>query len=230
MTTPWDSFLTEQDRAVIARGRFGRRMGFGERCAVVVIDAQKYMVGEDGNDAAWPSSCGEIGRRAVGEIARVVGAAQAAGVPCFFTLFEIDPSGSDMGVYRRKRDLLESDHWCLAGSTGAQMVPQLEPGAGDIVFVKKKPSGFHGTPLLGYLVERGIDTVVVVGGATSNCIRATVFDASSYNFRTIVPQEAVFDRIPISHAISLFDMDRQFADVVAVQQVLDHFQALPRAR
>ena len=40
MTTPWDSFLTEQDRAVIARGRFGRRMGFGERCAVIVIDAQ----------------------------------------------------------------------------------------------------------------------------------------------------------------------------------------------
>lgn len=230
MTTPWESFLTEQDRAVIARGRFGRRMGFGQRTAVVVIDAQKYMVGEDGNDAAWPSSCGEIGRRAVGEIARVVGAAQAAGVPCFFTLFEIDPSGSDMGVYRRKRDLLENDHWCLAGSTGAQMVPQLKPGAGDIVFVKKKPSGFHGTPLLGYLVERGIDTVVIVGGATSNCIRATVFDASSYNFRTIVAQEAVFDRIPISHAISLFDMDRQFADVVPVQQVLDHFAAQPRAQ
>ena len=94
------------------------------------------------------------------------------------------------------------------------------PGPGDVVFVKKKPSGFHGTPLLGYLVERRIDTVVVVGGATSNCIRATVFDASSYNFRTIVPAEAVFDRIPVSHAISLFDMDRQFADVVCVEDVL----------
>jgi nicotinamidase-related amidase len=226
MSTPWDSFLTEQDRAVIARGRFGRRMGFGQHVAVVVIDAQKYMVGEAGNDAAWPSSCGDIGRQALAEIARVVGAAQGAGIPCFFTLFEIDRSGSDMGVYRRKRDLLESDHWCLAGSTGAQLVPQLQPAAGDVVFVKKKPSGFHGTPLLGYLVERGIDTVVIVGGATSNCIRATVFDAASYNLRAIVPQEAVFDRIPISHAISLFDMDRQFADVVPVQQVLDRFQSL----
>jgi nicotinamidase-related amidase len=88
------------------------------------------------------------------------------------------------------------------------------------VFVKKKPSGFHGTPLLGLLVDRRIDTVIVMGGATSNCIRATVFDASSYNFRTIVPEEAVFDRIPVSHAISLFDMDRQFADVVSVDAVL----------
>lgn len=226
---PWESFLTEQDRAVIARGRFGRRMGFGARPAVIVIDAQRYMVGEDGNDADWPSSCGQIGRLAVAEIAKVVSAAQAARVPCFFTQFELDRGGSDMGVYRRKRDLLKSDHWCLAGSTGAQLVPQVQPGSDDIVFVKKKPSGFHGTPLLGYLVERQVDTVIIVGGATSNCIRATVFDASSFNLRAIVPHEAVFDRIPISHAISLFDMDRQFADVVGVDEVLTYLRRLPAA-
>lgn len=220
---PWESFLTEPDRAVVARGRFGRRMGFGQRAAVVVIDAQKYMVGEAGCDVEWPSSCGEMGRRAVREIAGLVAAAQAATVPCFFSRFELAADGSDIGVYGRKRDLLQSPHWCLSGSVGAELVPQLRPTSGDVVFVKKKPSGFHGTPLLGYLVERRIDTVIVVGGATSNCIRATVFDASSYNFRTIVPHEAVFDRIPISHAISLFDMDRQFADVVTVQETLDYF-------
>jgi maleamate amidohydrolase len=51
-------------------------------------------------------------------------------------------------------------------------------------------------------------------------VRATVFDSASYNFRTIVPADAVFDRLPISHAISLFDMDRQFADVVTSQDVI----------
>jgi len=217
---PWQSYLGPQDEAVIARARFGRRMGFGTRPAVLVIDAQRYMVGEEGRDQDWPSSCGVPGRQAVREIARVVGAAQAAGVPCFFTLFEIARDGRDMGVYQRKRALLDSEHWCLEGSRGAAMVPELVPGPLDIVFVKKKPSGFHGTPLLGYLVERGIDTVIVTGGATSNCVRATVFDASSWNFRTIVAQEAVFDRIPVSHAISLFDMDRQFADVTPVDEVL----------
>ena len=223
--TPWQSFLTEQDRKVLARGKFGRRMGFGARPAVLVIDAQRYMVGEPERDDAWPSSCGDVGREAVARIAEVVSAAQASRVPCFFTRFELARDGSDMGVYGRKRDLLASEHWCLAGSVGAELVPQLQPAAGDIVFVKKKPSGFHGTPLLGYLVERGVDTVIVVGGATSNCIRATVFDAASYNLRAIVPQEAVFDRIPVSHAISLFDMDRQFADVVPVQQVLEYLKA-----
>jgi len=54
-----------------------------------------------------------------------------------------------------------------------------------------------------------------------------VFDAASYNFRAIVPEEAVFDRIPISHAVSLFDMDRQFADVVASADVMRYLEHLP---
>jgi maleamate amidohydrolase len=224
---PWEHFLTDADRAVLAKGRFGTRMGFGQRPAVVVIDAQRYMVGEAGRDAEWPSSCGDVGRAAVEQIASVVQAAQANGVPCFFTRFELEADGSDIGVYGRKRALLDSPHWCLAGTRGAELVPHLKPAAGDIVFVKKKPSGFHGTPLLGYLVQRQVDTVIVMGGATSNCVRATVFDASSYNFRAIVPQEAVFDRIPVSHAISLFDMDRQFADVVPVADVVQYVDALP---
>ncbi len=224
----WQDYLSDADRAVLARGRFGQRMGFGARLAVVVIDAQNYMVGAPGQDSDWPSSCGDIGRAAVAQIAAITGSAQAAGVPCFFTRFEVARDGSDIGVYGRKRTLLQSEHWCLAGSRGAELVPQLTPAPGDVVFVKKKPSGFHGTPLLGYLVDRGIDTVIVVGGATSNCVRATVFDASSYNFRVIVPAEAVFDRIPVSHAISLFDMDRQFADVMPVTGVLSHLDALPR--
>jgi nicotinamidase-related amidase len=217
---PWDAFLTEADRAVLAKGRFQRRMGFGSRPALLVIDAQRYMVGEEGNDAAWPSSCGAVGRASLAQIARVVRAAQAAGAPCFFTRFALDPAGRDIGVYGRKRDLLQNPHWCLEGTRGAELAPELQPGPHDLVFVKKKPSGFHGTPLLGYLQDRGVDTVIVTGGATSNCVQATVFDASSYNLRAIVPQEAVFDRIPVSHAIALFDMDRQFADVLPVEEVL----------
>jgi nicotinamidase-related amidase len=225
---PWEAYLDEADRAVLARGRFGTRMGFGTRPAVVVIDAQRYMVGEEGKDAEWPSSCGDVGRAAARQIAWVVEAAQASGVPCFFTRFELERDGSDIGVYGRKRALLDSPHWCLAGTRGAELLPELKPGPRDLVFVKKKPSGFHGTPLLVYLVDRQVDTVIVIGGATSNCIRATVFDASSWNFRVIVPRQAVFDRIPVSHAISLFDMDRQFADVVDVADTLSYLQDIGR--
>jgi nicotinamidase-related amidase len=218
---PWDPYLTESDRAVIARGRFGQRMGFGARPALVVIDCQRYMVGERGvSDGRFPSSCGAVGWAAVDRIAAILDAARAGAVPVFLTRFALDPDGRDIGVYARKRAFLKRDDWCLEGTEGAELLPEVGPRDGDIVFTKKKPSAFHGTPLLGYLIDRGIDTVIVLGGATSNCVRATVFDSASYNFRTIVAGDAVFDRLAISHAISLFDMDRQFADVVTSEEVI----------
>ena len=143
-----------------------------------------------------------------------------------FTRFVLDPSGNDIGVYGRKRELLASPHWCLDGTPGAELLPELAAGPDDFVIVKKKPSAFFGTPLLSLLVDRGIDTVIVCGGATSNCVRATVFDASSYNFRTIVAEEAVMDRIPVSHAIALFDMDRQFADIVKCDDIVAYLENL----
>jgi maleamate amidohydrolase len=226
---PWDAYLSEADRAVLTRGRFARRMGFGDRPAVVAIDCQRYMVGERGvRDDRYPSSCGEAGWAAVDRIAEVLAGARAAGAPVFLTRFALDPNGADVGVYALKREFLRRADWCLEGTEGADLLNEVGPRDGDIVLVKKKPSAFHGTPLLAYLIDRKIDTLVIVGGATSNCVRATVFDSASYNFRTIVPCDAVFDRLPISHAISLFDMDRQFADVMSASEAIIELRATAR--
>lgn len=222
---PWQRYLDAADRAVLARGRFAQRMGFGARPAIIAIDCQRYMVGERGvTDDRYPSSCGEVGWRAVDRIAAILKAGRAAGVPVFLSRFALDPAGADIGVYGRKRAFLDRADWCLEGTPGAALLAEVGPEPGDIVFVKKKPSGFLGTPLLSYLIDRAIDTVVVLGGATSNCVRATVFDAASYNLRAIVAEDAVFDRLPVSHAISLFDMDRQFADVVTAADVIAHLR------
>jgi maleamate amidohydrolase len=225
----WELYLNDADRAVLARGRFGRRMGFGDRPAVVAIDCQRYMVGERGvRDDRYPSSCGDVGWAAVDRIGSILQAAREAGAPVFLTRFALDPTGADVGVYARKRDFLHRSDWCLEGTEGAKLLPEVGPSSGDVVLVKKKPSAFHGTPLLAYLIDRTVDTLVIVGGATSNCVRATVFDSASYNFRTIVPEDAVFDRLAISHAISLFDMDRQFADVTSADDVIAELRARPR--
>jgi nicotinamidase-related amidase len=196
----------------------------------IIARRYSYMVGERGvTDERYPSSCGAIGWAAVDQIARLLDAGRAAGAPVFLTRFALDPDGLDIGVYGRKRAFLDRADWCLEGTPGADLLPEVGPQPGDIVFVKKKPSGFFGTPLLSHLIDRAIDTVIVLGGATSNCVRATVFDSSSYSFRTIVPDDAVFDRLPVSHAISLFDMDRQFADVVTTDDVLHSFASLSEA-
>lgn len=203
------------------RAGFGRTVGMGRRAAMVVIDAQRYMVAPDaGQDAAFPSSCGDTGRAALARLAALLPELRHRGVPLFYTRFELAPDGSDIGVYGRKRPLLETGNWCLPGSAGAEIHPAVTPAAGDIQFVKKKPSAFCGTPLTALLVDRGIDTVLLSGGSTSNCVRATAIDAMSFNYRTVVVEDCVFDRLNISHQVALFDLERQAADVLDAEATL----------
>lgn len=227
MQSSWTDLLSDEDRTRLQAARFARRVGMGTRPAVVVIDVQNYMVGapDPGSSVAYPSAC-PTGRSAVTNLARLLPAARAAGVPVFYTRFELRRDGLDIGVYGRKRDLLDTEGWCLEDSVGAEIVPAVAAQPEDIVFVKKKPSAFHGTPLLGLLIDRGIDSLVVTGGSTSNCVRSTVVDAMSYNYRPIVVEDCVFDRFEISHRVTLFDMDRQYADVMGSEEVMGAFSRL----
>ena len=213
-------FLSGEELTRLDRAGFGQAIGVGRRPAMVVIDAQRYMVAPDADhDAAFPSSCGDMGRAALARLAALP-ELRRRGIPLFYTRFELAPDGSDIGVYGRKRPLLETGNWCLAGSTGAEIHPVVAPVAGDIQFVKKKPSAFYGTPLTALLVDRGIDTVLLSGGSTSNCVRATAIDAMSFNYRTVVVEDCVFDRLSISHQVALFDLERQAADVLDSDAIL----------
>lgn len=217
----WDDLLSDGDRALLERARFARRVGIGARPAVIVIDAQNYMVGPPpGSSHDYPSACGPAAEAALARLAPLLDVARAARCPVVYTRFELRRDGADIGVYGRKRDLLETEGWCLEGSEGAELAAQVAPVPTDIVLVKKKPSAFFCTPLLGLLVERGVDSVILAGGSTANCVRATAVDAASYNFRTLVVADCVFDRFEISHRVALFDLDRQYADVVSSEDVI----------
>ena len=225
----WERYLTAEDRAVLEKGRWGRRGGFGVAPAVLAIDCQYYMTGiRDGEQESYPYSCGPLGWAAVDRMAEILAAARRAGAPVVYTRFVVDPERS-AGSFARKVGVPQGEHVMRPGTHGAEIVAELRPAPGDPVFDKEKSSAFFGTQVLPWLLERRIDTLIVVGGSTSNCIRATVLDASSYNFRTIVPAEAVFDRIPISHHVSLFDMNRTFADVLPTDEVLGWLDGLPRS-
>lgn len=232
MANSWESYLSEEDRATLARGKWGQRQEPGLRPAVVSIDVQNYMVGQRGkDDGDYPFSCGGIGWAAVDASKEILSAARAAGAPVFYTRFALDAAGHDGGVFTRKVGKGVGEYAFVDGTFGSEFVAEVAPQPGDFAFVKKKVSAFHGTPLLSYLIDLHIDTLIVIGGSTSNCVRATVVDASQYNFRVLVPQEAVFDRLPLSHAVSLFDMNRTYADVLPTDEVVKYLRELaPRTR
>ena len=77
-----------------------------------------------------------------------------------------------------------------------------------------------GTNLLMILNRLRVDTVIITGCTTSGCVRATVFDASSYDFHTIIPKECVGDRSEDIHEANLFDMNSKNADVIPIEEVV----------
>ena len=103
---------------------------------------------------------------------------------------------------------------------GYQFVDEISPVDGDVLLPKKHPSAFFGTPLVSHLVDLAVDTLVVTGCTTSGCVRSSVTDAFAYNFKVLVPDDAVYDRSLTSHAVNLWDMNAKYADVHSSAHIL----------
>ena len=211
------------DLTVFRRSGHGGRMGFGARPVLLVVDTNVHFVGDRPEPILesierWKFSCGEAGWIAVASIARILEAARGSEVPTVFTtgpppgLYSIGP-----GRWAEKSSDAMSIEQIAAGQ---EIVDPIAPAPGEVVVRKEKPSAFFGTPLASYLADVGADSVVVCGGTTSGCVRATVLDAFSYNYKVAVVEEATFDRSELSHRVSLFDMHQKYADVVPESEVV----------
>ena len=104
--------------------------------------------------------------------------------------------------------------------------PRLDFRQSDSLLVKKYASCFFGTDLISRLLSRRVDTVIIVGCTTSGCVRATAVDAVQTGLRPMVVREAVGDRSAAAHEQSLFDLDAKYADVVSLDETLQHLRTV----
>jgi maleamate amidohydrolase len=104
----------------------------------------------------------------------------------------------------------------------------VQPAPGELVVRKTQASAFFGTGVAPWLTQRGVDTVVVAGCTTSGCVRATVVDALSWNYRTIVARDCVGDRAIGPHEANLFDMAQKYADVLDRDAIIAALQGEER--
>jgi maleamate amidohydrolase len=228
----WDKFLTERDKAVFAAAGFGARAGFGKRPALLIIDVNWAFCGERPEPILqsikrWRTSCGEAAWEALEYIKSLIDAAHSKGLPVIYTTGERRPDNWDAGSWRWKST--RSDEPGGGGHLvdGNEIVALITPGPRDIVIRKQKPSGFFGTNLAAYLTLLGCDSLIVVGTTTSGCVRASVVDAFSLNYRVVLAEEGCFDRSEASHAVSLCDMHAKYADVLPAAEILDYIGHLP---
>lgn len=226
----WDQFLTERDRAVFAKAGYGKRQGFGDRPALLVVDVTYAFAGDRPEPILkaierYRNSCGEEGWAAIRETQTLLRAARAARIPVVYTR-GLPRRGSDDAGRWASKNARAAEDYAAELARGNEIVEEIAPAPGDLVISKAKPSAFFGTPLLSYLMEWRVDTLLVTGSTTSGCVRATVVDAFSYNIRVGVVADACFDRGQASHSISLFDMNAKYADVVTVPDALRYLERL----
>jgi maleamate amidohydrolase len=183
---------------------FGNRIGFGRRTALVIVD---FTVGFNDPALFGGGNIDAAVRRTVALLAFF----RRTGRPVAHTRVVYADDGSDAGVFAVKAPRLAmlTEH-----HPAGQIVPELAPAAGELVVRKTQASGFFGTGLGPWLTQRGVDTVVVAGCTTSGCVRATVVDALSLNYRPIVARDCVGDRALGPHEANLFDMEQKYADVL----------------
>ncbi|MBS7805728.1 isochorismatase family protein [Rhizobiales bacterium TNE-4] len=213
MARPWDGIIPDEEQRAYRAAGFGRPTGLGKKPALLIIDVQYRTVGTQ-RVPFWeaikefPTSCGEIGWNAVDKIALLLAEFRANDWPVLYP--HVAPKlNFDTGRLSDKVPAIMN-----VASRGYDFVEEVAPREGDILLPKKHPSAFFGTPLASYLINLGADTLVVTGCTTSGCVRGSVVDAFAYNFRVLVPQDAVYDRSQISHAVNLFDMAEKYADVM----------------
>lgn len=195
---------------------FGHSSGFGAKPALLIVDFV--------NDFTDPDAFGGGNiNEAIVQTRSLLSGFREAGLPVVFTRVVYADDGSDLGVFAKKAHGLKT---LTEHVPGSQIVDALTPAPGEYVVRKTQPSAFFGTNLAPWLVGRGVDTVVVTGCTTSGCVRASVVDAMSHNFRTVVARDGVGDRALGPHEANLFDMEQKYADLLSCEEILAYVDKL----
>ncbi|MBI2858302.1 MAG: isochorismatase family protein [Chloroflexi bacterium] len=222
----WEEIYSEDERAVGESKGNRERQAVGKRPALLIIDVNRRCLGtseaiptvEKYRAALWAA-----GWAALPNIQILLKACRSVGVPVVFATgdavtrhyLDIPPKLTE------KRNL----------NLEAEMMPEeIAPLSTELVIRKTKASAFFLTPLDNCLRDKGIDCLLVGGNATSGCVRASVVDAFSHGYRVFVVEECCYDRLQLSHLVSLFDMNLKYADVITLEESLEQVARMPRPK
>ncbi len=197
-----------------------RKFGFGSKLAVVNVDFQCAYTRIDRFATAY-----ETDPRQIDYVNTLSSLARAAGMPVVWSHVAYMDNAADAGVWGTRTNTPDSLQNIKYDSERHAFDPRCAIDADDLVFTKRMPSAFFETPLASYLVWHKVDTVVVTGGSTSGCVRATAVDSLSHGYRTIVPIETCADKHASYHFANLTDLQLKYADVEPVQAVIDWLEA-----
>lgn len=218
----WREVLSVEDEAALTGYSRPRGPFSGVAPTLLVVDVTEPFVGPDlpipEAQKVSRQACGAAAWAALPHISTLLEVFRRRGWPVIFTA--PDPNQGWVGGATRGR----GDH----SPVESGVVSAVRPEANEVVLVKTKASAFFGTALTSGLISSGSDSLVLAGGTTSGCVRATAVDGTSYGFEVLVAEEACFDRSQLSHAVSLRDIDAKYGRVQTTDEISKTLEGVGR--
>ena len=200
-----------------------KRFGFGARPALINVDLQKAYTCVGEFVTAY-----ETDPKQLAYVNDLASAMREKNLPVVWTYVAYMESGEDCGVWGTRTDTPDSLQNIKVGSRRSEFDDRLVVDRRrDIIINKRMASAFFETNLQSIFTFHRIDTVIVTGGSTSGCVRATAVDSLQRSYRTIVPEETTADKHESPHFANLYDMALKYCDVIPVAEALAHLKAMP---
>lgn len=148
----------------------------------IVLDHPAVLVIDMLNDFVTGALACDRGKAIVPDTAKLLDAARKNNIPVIFC--------NDAHVKEIDHELKLWGEHAIAGTKGAEVIPELKVGKKDYVVPKRRYSGFFHTDLDLLLTELGVKTVIVTGLHTHMCVRHTSADAYMLGYNVIAAKDA----------------------------------------
>jgi ureidoacrylate peracid hydrolase len=220
----------EQEEAYMTSPNMGPDF---DRCALIIVDMQNDFVHADGSFSNMAREHPEAAidlqflMGTIPHVRRLADAFRAAGRPIVYVAHILKPDYSDAAFPYWRIGMTPGGGnrtHCVEGTWGAQIIDELKPRDGEHLVVKKGFGGFANTPLDTILRNMGVNTCVVSGVTTCVCVSNTVRGGVEQNYRMVIAAEGVAEVNRQAHAGELATMQRLFADVTQLDEIIGRLQ------
>lgn len=190
---------------------FAGRFGFGKKPVLLVIDCINAFTGKESPlSGDWDEELVHINK--------VIAAAHKTDCPVIFShSYYVENKG--LHLWSKKIKGIES---LVLNSSGVKLDLRMKTKKSDDHIYSQFLSVYYQTELLELLEKYQCDTLLICGFSTSGSVRTVASETIQYGIRPIIPLEAVGDRDAHVHRNNLWDIERKFADVVPVNDIINY--------
>jgi maleamate amidohydrolase len=209
-------YMLEEVQRLYSNQGFSGQIGFGKKSALLIRDLT----------IAFTDPQSQLSIQIEEELTATIQLIEEAllhNIPIIFSMTIYDSSNEMSRLWSQK---LPSLQILDRQSTWVNIHPKLMGYSYDMIVPTVYITSLYNSPVEEFLKERQIDTLILAGTTTGGSIRATAVEAIQKGYRVIIPKEAVGDRNPTIHNLTLLDLNARYADVMNLDSVLKNIKQI----